>query len=96
MRNLSKTSDEYLEGLQWLVHHEELRGYVPTAITTKDFEMPDGSVEPFMPVDQIVDILLGILQAHQDGAIRSPELLRMVPHVRAVLPSYLRVKSKSH
>jgi len=93
VRNISATSDDYMEGLLSLLHHQELRGYVPTAITTKDFEMPNGSVEECMPVNQIIDILLGILAAHRDGAIRSRELLRIVPRVKAVLPSYLRLKS---
>ena len=93
MRNMSATSDEHMEHILWLVHHEELRGYVPTTITTKELEMPDGSIEECIRLDQVIDLVSGILHAHEDGAIRSFELLQIVPHAQSLLPQLLRANS---
>jgi hypothetical protein len=88
VRKRSTDAVDYLDGILWLLEHEELRGYMPTVISVRDFEMPDGGVETCIRGTDVIDICLGFLQAHQDGAIRSEELLRMVPRTKVALKAY--------
>jgi hypothetical protein len=78
----TKSSEDYINDLTGLMEHPDLRGYLPSVLNLKDSEVSEGVIERCIPVDEAIEILSGILRADREGAIKSPELMHIVPHVK--------------
>ncbi len=73
-----------------LMKHPELRGYVPNFIESMDIDVGNGQTEECVKMDDIMELLNGIVAAYQDGIISDPYLLDMVPRAQGMLHALQR------
>lgn len=73
-----------------LLKHPELRGYVPNFMETMDIDIGNGQMEECVKMDDIMDLLKGIVAAYQDGTISDLYLLDMVPRAKKMLRALQR------